>query len=56
VNDNLRLTRIDPSFPALANRVNDAGRKAVHQKLLLEAEARDCLQNARQALELLLRN
>jgi len=56
VNDNLRLTGIDAGFPALANRVNDTGRKAVHQKLLLEAEARDCLQNARQALELLLRN
>jgi hypothetical protein len=56
VNDNLRLTGIDAAFPALANRVNDAGRKAVHQKLLLEEEARDCLQNARQALEILLRN
>jgi hypothetical protein len=56
VNDNLRLTGIDAGFPALANRVNDAGRKAVHQKALEEPEARDCLQNARQALELLLRN
>ena len=55
VNDNLRLTGIDPAFPALANRVNDVGRKAVHQNLLLEEEARDCLQNAREALELLLR-
>ena len=54
VNDNLRLTGIDPAFPALANRVNDVGRKAVHQELLLEEEARDCLQNARKALELLL--
>jgi hypothetical protein len=55
VNDNLRLTGIDAAFPALANRVNDVGRKAVHQKLLLEGEARECLQNAREALELLLR-
>jgi len=55
VNDNLRLTGIDAAFPALANRVNDVGRKAVHQKLLLEDEARECLQNAREALELLLR-
>jgi hypothetical protein len=54
VNDNLRLTGIDAAFPSLANRVNDVGRKAVHQKLLLEEEARDCLQNARAALELLL--
>jgi hypothetical protein len=30
-------------------------RKAVHQGLLSEDEARDCLQNAREALELLLR-
>jgi len=56
VNDNLRLTGIDAAFPALANRVNDVGRKAVHQKLLLEEEARECLQNAREALELLLRD
>jgi hypothetical protein len=55
VNDNLRLTGIDVAFPALANRVNDVGRKAVHQKLLREEEARECLQNAREALELLLR-
>jgi hypothetical protein len=40
----------------LANRVNDVGRRAVHQRLLLEEEARDCLQNAREALELLLRD
>ena len=56
VNDNLRHTGIDASFPALANRVNDVGRKAVHQKLLLEEEARECLQIAREALELLLRD
>lgn len=54
VNDNLKLTGIDAAFPALANRVNDVGRKAVHQKLLSEDEARECLQNARLALELLL--
>ena len=56
VNDNLRLTGIDAAFPALANRVNDVGRKAVHQELLLEDEARECLQNAREALELLLQD
>ena len=56
VNDNLQLTGIDAAFPALANKVNDVGRKAVHQKLLLEEEARECLQNAREALELLLQD
>jgi len=55
VNNNLRLTGIDPDFPRVANQVNDVGRKAVHQGLLSEDEARDCLQNARRALELLLR-
>ena len=54
VNNNLLLTGIDGDFPALANQVNDVGKKAVHQGLLSEDEARDCLQNARQALELLL--
>lgn len=54
VNDNLKLTGIDAAFPALANRVNDVGRKAVHQELLSENEARECLQDARLALELLL--
>lgn len=54
VNNNLQLTAIDPSFPAVANRVNDVGKKAVHQGLLSEDEARGCLQDARQALELLL--
>lgn len=54
VNDNLKLSGINAAFPALANRVNDVGRKAVHQKLLSEDEARECLQNARRALELLL--
>jgi hypothetical protein len=39
----------------VANQVNDAGKKAVHQGLLQEDEARECLQNARKALELLLR-
>jgi hypothetical protein len=55
VNNNLILTGFDAEFPALANRVNDAGKKAVHQGLLSEDEARACLQDARQALQLLLR-
>lgn len=55
VNNNLQLTGIDPDFPRVANKVNDTGRKAVHQGLLSEDEARECLQNARRALELLLR-
>jgi hypothetical protein len=54
VNNNLILTGFDAEFPALANRVNDAGKKAVHQGLLSEDEARTCLQDARQALQLLL--
>lgn len=56
VNNNLRLTGIDGDFPALANKVNDVGKKAVHQGLLTEDEARECLQNARRALQLLLRD
>jgi len=55
VNNNLQMTGIDGDFPRIANQVNDAGKKAVHQGLLSEDEARLCLQNARQALELLLR-
>jgi hypothetical protein len=55
VNNNLRLTGIDPAFLRLANHVNDTGRKAVHQGLLAEDEARLCLQSAREALQLLLR-
>jgi hypothetical protein len=55
VNNNLQMTGIDADFPRIANQVNDTGRKAVHQGLLSEDEARDCLQNARKALELLLR-
>lgn len=55
VNNNLQMTGIDADFPRVANQVNDTGRKAVHQGLLSEDEARECLQNARQALELLLR-
>jgi hypothetical protein len=55
VNNNLLLTGIDADFPRLANLVNDTGKKAVHQGLLSEDEARACLQNTRQALELLLR-
>jgi Domain of unknown function (DUF4145) len=54
VNNNLQLTGFDADFPRVANQVNDVGRKAVHQGLLSEDEARLCLQNARQALQLLL--
>jgi polyhydroxyalkanoate synthesis regulator phasin len=56
VNNNLQLTGIDSDFPALANKVNDVGKKAVHQGLLSEDEARECLQNARLALQILLRD
>jgi hypothetical protein len=55
VNNNLQMTGFDPDFPRVANQVNDIGRKAVHQGLLSEDEARGCLQNARTALQLLLR-
>jgi hypothetical protein len=55
VNNNLHLTGFDPDFPSVANLVNDTGKRAVHQGLLAEDEARECLQNARRALELLLR-
>jgi hypothetical protein len=55
VNNNLQMTGFDPDFPRVANQVNDIGRKAVHQGLLSEDEARGCLQDARQALQLLLR-
>jgi hypothetical protein len=54
VNNNLQSTGIDADFPRVANQVNDTGKKAVHLGLLSEDEARDCLQNARRALELLL--
>jgi Domain of unknown function (DUF4145) len=54
VNNNLLATGISPDFPRLANQVNDIGRKAVHQGLLSEDEARSCLQNAREALQMLL--
>lgn len=54
VNNNLQLTGIDPAFLKPANRVNDMGRKAVHLGLLSEAESRQCLQDARRALEILL--
>jgi len=54
VNNNLRMIGFHPEFPGIANRVNDAGKKAVHQGLLSEDEARECLQSARAALELLL--
>lgn len=54
VNNNLLLTGIDPEFPQVANRVNDAGKRAVHRGMVLESEALSCLQNARLALELLL--
>jgi len=55
VNNNLRMTGFDADFPRLANAVNDSGKKAVHQGLLSEDEARSCLQDPREALELLLR-
>jgi hypothetical protein len=56
VNNNLQLTGIDADFPRVANQVNDAGKKAVHQGLLSEDQARACLQDAREALQLLLRH
>jgi hypothetical protein len=55
VNNNLLMTGFDADFPRVANKVNDAGKKAVHHGLLSEDEARECLQNAREALQLLLR-
>jgi hypothetical protein len=54
VNNNLQMTGFDADFPRVANLVNDTGKKAVHQGLLSEDEARSCLQNAREALQLLL--
>ncbi len=54
VNNNLRLCAFNPAFLPLANRVNDVGKRAVHQGLLSEDEARACLQDARRALQLLL--
>jgi hypothetical protein len=56
VNNNLQLSGFSPDFPRVANLVNDTGKKAVHQGLLSEDEARSCLQSAREALELLLSN
>jgi hypothetical protein len=56
VNNNLQQTGFDSGFPRIANLVNDTGKKAVHQGLLSEDEARQCLQNAREALQLLLGN
>jgi hypothetical protein len=56
INNNLLLMGIDPEFPRIANQVNDVGKRAVHQGLLSEDEARECLQNARRALQLLLRH
>jgi hypothetical protein len=55
VNNNLQMTGFDAEFPRVANLVNDIGKRAVHQGLLSEDEARSCLQNARLALQLLLR-
>ena len=55
VNNNLQQTAIDPDFLRLANCVNDIGKRAVHRGLLSEDEARRCLQSAREALRLLLR-
>lgn len=56
VNNNLTLCGFDGDFPRVANQVNDVGKKAVHQGLLSEDEARICLQRAREALQILLRN
>jgi hypothetical protein len=56
VNNNLQMTGFDADFPRVANLVNDVGKKAVHQVLLSEDEARACLQNAREAMQLLLRS
>jgi len=56
INNNLLATGIAPGFPRLANQVNDIGKKAVHQGLLSEDEARSCLQNAREALQMLLQS
>lgn len=55
VNNNLQMTGFDADLPRVANQVNDTGKKAVHQGLLSEDEARSCLQNTREALQLLLR-
>jgi hypothetical protein len=55
VNNNLSITGFDLDLPRIANRVNDVGKKAVHQGLLQEDEARACLQDAREALRLLLK-
>jgi hypothetical protein len=54
INNNLNSTGISVGFPRLANQVNDIGKKAVHQGLLSEDEARSCLQDAREALQMLL--
>lgn len=56
VSNNLQMPGFDADFLREANLVNDIGRKAVHQGLLSEDEARSCLQNARQAMQLLLRS
>ena len=55
VNNNLLLTGIDVGLPRVANQVNDVGRKAVHQGMVSEVEARVCLESAREALQLLLK-
>jgi len=54
INNNFTVTGIAPGFPKIANHVNDIGKKAVHQGLLSEDEARLCLQNAREAIQMLL--
>ena len=51
---NLQMTGFDADFLRVANLVNDTGKKAVHQGLLSEDEARGCLQSAREALQRLL--
>ena len=55
IHNNLQMTGIDAGFMRIANRVNDTGKKAVHCGVLAEDEARDCLQSARSALQVLLK-
>jgi hypothetical protein len=54
INNNLHMIGVDPGFPRVANAVNDLGKRAVHQGLVSEEEARQGLQDARKALQLLL--
>ena len=56
VNNNLLLTGIDARFSARRQPGERCGQKGRSSGLLSEDEARACLQDARQALQLLLRN